>query len=150
MPSFDYSPPPNKKRKTITTYGSQNVVAHALRAVKNVVPATLLSPDPGAHLNGAAQPPPPPCNRKSIVQDRPMSVPRIITLIRSMALLRLGRNDRTTNAMIPQAAKEKLEHREKPTMTIPRHPYLRRGRDANTSSQQNRRTARHNLVRRTG
>ncbi|KAL8884059.1 MAG: hypothetical protein Q9215_007812 [Flavoplaca cf. flavocitrina] len=57
MPSFEDSPPPNKKRKTITTYGSQNVFSRALRAVKNVVPATLLSPESGAQHNEAIQPP---------------------------------------------------------------------------------------------
>ncbi|KAL9608033.1 MAG: hypothetical protein Q9204_009268, partial [Flavoplaca sp. TL-2023a] len=57
MPSFEDSPPPNKKRKTITTYGSQTVFSRALRAVKNVVPATLLSPESGAQHNGATQSP---------------------------------------------------------------------------------------------
>ena len=57
MPSFEHSPPPNKKRKTITTYGSHNVFSRALRAVKNVVPATLLSPESGAQHNEAVQPP---------------------------------------------------------------------------------------------
>ncbi|KAL8878759.1 MAG: hypothetical protein Q9198_003501 [Flavoplaca austrocitrina] len=57
MPSFEDSPPPNKKRKTITTYGSHNVFSRALRAVKNVVPATLLSPESGAQHNGATQSP---------------------------------------------------------------------------------------------
>ncbi|KAL8895812.1 MAG: hypothetical protein Q9192_003437 [Flavoplaca navasiana] len=57
MPSFEDSPPPNKKRKTITTYGSHNVWSRALRAVKNVVPATLLSPETGAQHNGATQTP---------------------------------------------------------------------------------------------
>ncbi|KAI4267055.1 MAG: hypothetical protein LQ337_008544 [Flavoplaca oasis] len=56
MASFEDSPPPNKKRKIITTYGSQNVFSRALRAVKNVVPATLLSPESGAQHDGATQP----------------------------------------------------------------------------------------------
>ncbi|KAL8668995.1 MAG: hypothetical protein Q9168_006401 [Polycauliona sp. 1 TL-2023] len=53
MPASDDSPPPSKKRKTITTYGSQSVLGRALRAVKSAVPATLLSADPEAPDNHA-------------------------------------------------------------------------------------------------
>ncbi|KAI4269393.1 MAG: hypothetical protein L6R38_007482 [Xanthoria sp. 2 TBL-2021] len=45
MASFEDSPPPDKKRKTITTHGSQSAIGRALRAVKNAVPGTLLSSD---------------------------------------------------------------------------------------------------------
>ncbi len=48
MPSFDDLPPPTKKRKTLTTYGSQSVFDRALRAVRNAVPASLRPSDPGA------------------------------------------------------------------------------------------------------
>ncbi|KAL8785665.1 MAG: hypothetical protein Q9213_003224 [Squamulea squamosa] len=43
MSSFDSSLRPNKKRRTLRTYGSQNSFSRALSTVKNAVPATLLS-----------------------------------------------------------------------------------------------------------
>ncbi|KAL8993875.1 MAG: hypothetical protein Q9169_006014 [Polycauliona sp. 2 TL-2023] len=61
MPASKDSPPPSKKRKTITTYGSQGVLGRALRAVENAVPGPLLSQDPGAQdhhalsTNGATE-----------------------------------------------------------------------------------------------
>ncbi|KAL8909445.1 MAG: hypothetical protein Q9171_005043 [Xanthocarpia ochracea] len=51
MPSFDDSPPPNKKRKTIVTYGGQSMFSRALRAVRDTVPATLLTSAPQAREN---------------------------------------------------------------------------------------------------
>ncbi|KAL8826015.1 MAG: hypothetical protein Q9170_007571 [Blastenia crenularia] len=39
MSSFDFTSPPSKRRKITTTYGSQNTISRALRAVKNVFPA---------------------------------------------------------------------------------------------------------------
>ncbi|KAL8947191.1 MAG: hypothetical protein Q9222_006499 [Ikaeria aurantiellina] len=43
MPFVESSPPPNKKRKVTTTYGSQGMFSRALRAVKEAVPGKLLS-----------------------------------------------------------------------------------------------------------
>lgn len=43
MPSFDLSSPLSKKRKITTTDGSQGYVTRALRAVRNAVPANLIS-----------------------------------------------------------------------------------------------------------
>ncbi|KAI4244164.1 MAG: hypothetical protein L6R40_003148 [Gallowayella cf. fulva] len=46
MPFFDDSPPPNKKRKTITTYGSQGIFGRAMRLVKDAVPTSLIPSHP--------------------------------------------------------------------------------------------------------
>ncbi|KAL8771041.1 MAG: hypothetical protein Q9209_003460 [Squamulea sp. 1 TL-2023] len=43
MSSFDSSPHPTKKRRTLRTYGSQNVSSRAFSAVKTAVPGTPLS-----------------------------------------------------------------------------------------------------------
>ncbi|KAL8710631.1 MAG: hypothetical protein Q9220_004855 [cf. Caloplaca sp. 1 TL-2023] len=45
MPFFEPSPPPNKRRKVTTTYGSHGMFSRALRAVKDAVPGNLLSFD---------------------------------------------------------------------------------------------------------
>ena len=43
MPTFDLSPPPSKRRKITTTYGTPSVFSRALRAVREVVPSSIVT-----------------------------------------------------------------------------------------------------------